>query len=105
MGTMATMAIRFADGSYAYSYLHHDGHEAHATLVEWYNDIALAYELIFLGECRSLSNDIDNSEFYGRDWGEPYDDIKPLTARNMRELHQMGPLSVFDVASGNWVLR
>lgn len=69
MSTNATIAIRNDDGSYRHIYCHYDGYleGVGLTLLENYTTKEQVNELLDLGDCSSLGESLEDSEFYGRD--------------------------------------
>ena len=69
MSTNSTIAIRNDDGTYRHIYCHWDGYleGVGLTLLENYTTKEQVNELLDLGDCSTLGESLEDSEFYGRD--------------------------------------
>ena len=72
MATRSTIAVQHTDGTISQIYCHFDGYLEHngRLLVDNYNDLELAEELVSLGDMSVLRHSISSSVFYARDRGE-----------------------------------
>jgi hypothetical protein len=51
-------------------------------LNEYYNNLALAYELVSRGDVRAITGKIETNYFYHRDGGESWEYVKPESTAN-----------------------
>ena len=86
MSTNASINVFCADGKYRSIYLHWDGYPSHVlkTLRSKYNSQELAEEILALGDCSSLADTLDESEFYFRDRNEDWSDVAPNTEKTLK---------------------
>lgn len=75
MSTRGTIAVELIDGSVYQVYSHFDNYPEHtgAILLECYNTLELAIQLVSGGAISYIDNDIDCTSFYARDYGEHID--------------------------------
>jgi len=88
MATRATIGMVTDEGYIRYIYSHWDGYleGAGATLVEHYNTTDQVEELLNHGDVSSLSDTIEDSMFYHRNWGEEYNMVCPLETDTVTDL-------------------
>lgn len=82
MATRSTIAVQHTDGTVSQIYCHWDGYLKHngCLLVNNYNNLELAKELVSLGDMSTLGADISDSVFYARDRGETFGTAPSLFA-------------------------
>ncbi len=121
MGTRASIVRENLDGSFDTAYTHWDGYPSHhgPILLEHYSDPAKLDALLALGDMSSLDAEIGDKHdfdktpdgvcnFYHRDRGEPWKDVKPQHFTNAAELAKMLKeawtewVYVFRMADGKW---
>ena len=123
MGTRSFIIVANPKGDFTGSYCHWDGYPSHNghLLLKHYSTKGKARELVRLGSLSSLgtrakpldpfNHTFDNKEpdttvAYGRDRGEAWDEVKPITADTLSALVQVAEESwcefVYLFWNGHW---
>lgn len=99
MGTRGSFGIEEPDGSVSAIYCGHDSYLSHAgdILVTHYGTPEKFRALLALGDVSSVAETLDKTEDYHRKAGEPYDDVKPRTFKDVSDYCDNG-FDVMDAA-------
>ena len=78
MATRGTIAVHHEDGAVSQVYAHWDNYleGTGAKLLAHYNTLQLAEALVNGGDISSVGQDVDSTEYYGRDRGEEDSDAR-----------------------------
>lgn len=86
MSTNASVHVKDVSGKVRSIYVHWDGYLSHVgrLLRDNYNTQRAAAELIEMGDCSSLGETLDDSEFYNRDRNESWSDVQPTESDDLQ---------------------
>ena len=85
MATRGTIAVHHEDGTVSQVYAHWDNYleGTGATLLAHYNTLRLAEALVNGGNISSVEQDVDSTEYYGRDRGEEDSDAREFASLDL----------------------
>ena len=88
MSTHSRVGYTHANGTISSIYIHFDGYyeEVGRTLLEHYNSLERAEEIVALGDASTLDVTLEKSVFYSRDHGET--GVEAELSKNLDEFYQ-----------------
>lgn len=107
MATRGTIAVHHADGTVSQIYAHWDNYleGTGQLLLDCYNTLELAEDLIKPGDISSVGSDVAHTEYYGRDRSE--DGAEPNIYSNLNSYHKylLGEEFNYLFTRGQWLVE